>query len=385
MKVSLIVTDLSSNPIVRAYPIAKVLQRRFDVEVLGLCFGEGLFPAYKDELNYKAVAAHGLTNPLKAMSALYKLIDGDLVYAFKPHLTSFGIGLLAKKLHHKHLVLDIEDFEIAPFYKTTHHQLQIRKQFFLTEMLIRNWGNPLALRYQYLMDKLTRFADQITVVSTFLQGRYGGTRLPHGTDTSLFDPERYNRQQCREKLGIRSHQTVILFAGTPRPHKGLEILAESVNRLSQKHGILLMVVGGSKNSPEIERLTTKYSDSVFHIESQPHTQMPYFLSTSDLVVLPQKDDWVSRAQVPGKIFEAMSMGKPIVASRVSDLPEILEGCGIVFEPGNTSALTQILEDLSLNKVLREELGHKAREKCLKYYSWDEMEKILVDRVLTQWL
>ena len=55
MKVSILVHDLSDNCVVRTYPIAKVLRRFFDIEVIGPVFGKEVFPAYADEFSYKSL------------------------------------------------------------------------------------------------------------------------------------------------------------------------------------------------------------------------------------------------------------------------------------------------------------------------------------------
>ena len=49
MKVTVLVWNLSANSIVRAYPIAKVLQRQHEVEVVGPVFGSRVFEPYRDE------------------------------------------------------------------------------------------------------------------------------------------------------------------------------------------------------------------------------------------------------------------------------------------------------------------------------------------------
>ena len=388
MKISLIVLNLSSNPIVRAYPIAKVLQRHFEVEILGLYFSDALFPAYQYEFEYLAIPAHRFPNALKALNALYKFIDGDIVYAFKPRLTTFGVGLLAKSLKRTPLILDIEDFEIAPLFRATSaHRvgLRIRKQFLLEQMFLKEWRNPLALRYRYVMDKLTGFADCITVASSFLQKRYGGTKIIHGADTTFFDPVLYDGGAIRKRLGIAPGRTVILFTGTPRGHKGLTTLAEAISTMSIDYGLLLMIVGDDRESTTVKELRERYGDIVLHIESQPHELMPYFLSAADLIVLPQRDTFVSQAQIPGKLFEAMSMGKPIIASAVSDIPEILSDCGIVFAPGHVDELSRQIARLCQDPSLAMALGAKARQKCLNHYSWDALEDVLLNQVLARWL
>jgi len=54
-------------------------------------------------------------------------------------------------------------------------------------------------------------------------------------------------------------------------------------------------------------------------------------------------------------FDAMAMANPIVATEVSDLPQILDGCGIVLEPDSPEALAEAIETLVEDERLQSEL------------------------------
>ena len=109
---------------------------------------------------------------------------------------------------------------------------------------------------------------------------------------------------------------------------------------------------------------------------QPFSSIPEFLSMADMIVLPQQDNSSTVGQVPAKVFDAIAMGKPIIATRVSDLPKILDGCGLIIEPGDTNALSDSIRWVLENEAEAQILGNKAREKCVREDSWDAMEKVL---------
>lgn len=73
----------------------------------------------------------------------------------------------------------------------------------------------------------------------------------------------------------------------------------------------------------------------------------------------------------------MARAKPIIATNVSDLPEILDGCGWIIEPENSDKLAKTIEYVIDNPEEAEILGKKARNKCIENYSWDTMGKVLV--------
>jgi len=349
------------------YPIAKVLERHYQVEVLGPIFGDGIYEPYKDEFLYKPVKP--LKTWLPAMIPyilrLVKKIDGDVIYAFKPMPTSYGIGLLAKLSKKLPLVLDGEDWDASFF-----DQLSLKGKLYHT---LRTAYSINSGAYVGLMEHLTGFADQITVVSNFLQKRFGGIKLPHGADCSIFNPERFNREKLKEEWGIHDKK-VILFSGTAYPHKGIEELIHALELLNRS-GIQLSIVG--KRTEYLEGLMENGRPYIRYLGLLPHSNMPELLSLSDLVVLPQRDEPFAQAQVPGKIFEAMAMAKPIIATAVSDLSEILDGCGWVVEPENPEKLAEAIQYVFDHPEEAKEIGWKAREKCIEKYSWDAMEEILI--------
>ena len=157
MKVSILVSDLSENPIVRVYPIAKVLERNYSVELIGPVFGKGIFPAYADEFTFKTIQGCNYPGFFRQMLQVIKKIDGDVIYVFKPRPSSFFPGLLASWLQKKPLLVDIDDCELAPYHENPwidrpfsgdlfsgagKHQTTTNTQFWLTGLCVslpRSW------------------------------------------------------------------------------------------------------------------------------------------------------------------------------------------------------------------------------------------------------
>ena len=111
---------------------------------------------------------------------------------------------------------------------------------------------------------------------------------------------------------------------------------------------------------------------------QPFKDTPKFVAAADLVVLFQSASPAAQGQLPAKVFDAMSMAKPIIASSVSDLPVILEGCGEIVEPGDVDSLARAIAVLLDDPGRASELGRRARQKCLAEYSYDALGPKLRD-------
>ena len=100
-KITLIVHNLSTNPIVRAYPTAIALEKLgYKVEIAGFLIGKDrVYEPYANKYHYKTVyIGNGkIIDYLKGLPKLLKLIDGDIIYAFKPLMTSFFVALIKSR------------------------------------------------------------------------------------------------------------------------------------------------------------------------------------------------------------------------------------------------------------------------------------------------
>ena len=367
MRIAALMPNLATNHIVRVAPILKALQRNHDVELIGvLKQGEELFPPFAHEFDYRIVTWNGHGGFLGTLREVEGKIRGDLIYAFQAATFSVGAALLGRLRRRVPVIIDMADWEAWGMFR---HRSKTRHALHVCRHLVGpGWRAPGSLKYRYLIDKLCTRADAITVVSTALQKRFGGHLLRHGPDTTAFDPARFDRSTLRDKWGLPHDQHLILFAGTPSNWKGVDQLVAALDRLSTDRVRLVMA---GKPFP----LT---SDKMLHLGFVPHAAMPELLTLSDLVVLPQQNHPMAESQIPNKAFEAMAMAKPIVASAVGDMGEVLDGCGVVVEPEDVDGLARGIERVLADPAWGEELGRRAREKCVREYSWDAIERVLVD-------
>ena len=74
----------------------------------------------------------------------------------------------------------------------------------------------------------------------------------------------------------------------------------------------------------------------------------------------------------------MAMAKPIISTNVSDIPEILQDCGWIVETENPEQLAKTIKYVLDHPVEAKEKSKKARGKCVRAYSWDAVEKDLIN-------
>lgn len=379
MKISLLSADLSSNCLGRTYILARILQRRYRVEIVGPTFGDGLWNplAEEREITFKTVKIIGRFSPYRQLQQLTDQIEGDVLYANKPLLSSFGLALWRRGRGKKPLVLDIDDWELG-LARAGRRNLppRRRRKSCLTDLLFLYRAASI---YNCLLgERLIRRADAVTVSNHFLQRRFGGVLVPHARDTEALNPARFDAEKSRNEFGIPITSKVVLFFGTPRPHKGVEDLIRAFALLRDPR--LNLLVAGLDRSAYCRRIRQagreRLGDKFLTLNRLPFRSRGKILSLADLAVIPQRDDPAGRGQLPAKVFDAMAMAKPIIATRVSDLPEILRDCGRLVAPGEPPELARAIADVLSNPEEAEEMGARARQRCIEKYSYQAMEKVL---------
>jgi glycosyltransferase involved in cell wall biosynthesis len=363
VKISVLTPNLSNNCLGRAWLLAKILQRHYEVEIIGPMFGSSIWEPVQSEFPYVGVAGYSFPKFIPEIYKMLKKTKGDVIYASKPLFTSFTIGLMKKHIAKRTLVLDIDDWELPLCIDYVGKRCVLHPNSYWTTIL---------------NERLTCLADEVTVSNTFLQRKFGGKIVHHARDTDHLDPLKYDGVRLKERFGVTG-KMVITFLGSPRPHKGLEDLIKAVAMLKDKR-IILMVVG-PKEGPYYQNFRTMMEESllkerVLDLGIQPIRDVPKFLSFTDLVVIPQRNTPASIAQIPARVFDAMAMARPIIATKVSELPEILDNCGWVVDPENPGKLAQSIQYVFDHPAQAEEMGWKARQRCIEKYSWDAMEKVL---------
>ena len=196
--------------------------------------------------------------------------------------------------------------------------------------------------------------------------------IPAGVDLGLFRP--LSKEKARGSLGLGNVPTV-LFVGRADPIKGLEVLLQSIARIST-NGIRpqLVVVGGKPDEdPELIRLTGLAGDLgiggiVKFVGSLPQEDLPVYYSAADVCVLPSYYESFSLVTL-----EAMACGVPVVASKVGIAQTLIKDGlnGYLVPEHHPDPFAKRLETLLHDTVLRGNMGRSARS-SVEGLSWSSM-------------
>ena len=114
---------------------------------------------------------------------------------------------------------------------------------------------------------------------------------------------------------------------------------------------------------------------VFH-PAVPHQSLPGIYATADIGIFPSAADEAFGIT----IAEAMSCGKPVIASHIGGIPEVVgnEGnCGILVPPGSAVALARAIRKLVDSPQTRRQLGDASRIRIELLFTWEKAAQRLL--------
>jgi glycosyltransferase involved in cell wall biosynthesis len=166
-----------------------------------------------------------------------------------------------------------------------------------------------------------------------------------------------------------------MFPGAPRPYKGLEDVLIALDKINQPD-LKLVIVGGSPYDDYDEQLQQQWGRWIIKLPKYPADVMPDLIAAAHIVVVPQRDTLETRAQFPLKLTDGMAMAKPVLSTRVGDIPEILGDTGYLVEPACPEQIAEQIQLIFQDLESANQRGVKARERCVKHYSTEAMASTL---------
>lgn len=159
------------------------------------------------------------------------------------------------------------------------------------------------------------------------------TTILNGTDSGVFHPG--DRMEARRELGLAVEGELIVFVGSLLATKGLRELLEAFAELSTtRPAARVALVGqGPFRSPLMKR------ESVLMPGRQDASGVARWMRACDVFCLPSYSEGC-----PNVVAEALSCGRPVVATNVGGIPELVnQSCGILIPPGDFRVLCAALD------------------------------------------
>jgi len=194
--------------------------------------------------------------------------------------------------------------------------------------------------------------------------------IPMATDVVQYAP-REKSDSAMRRLDLEPDDLVLLFAGRFVWSKGIMHIIDAAALVARDIPELKVVFLGS--GPCLERMQQRIAErglqDIVRLPGQvPVNAMADLYSTADIVAVPSIATPESLEQFGAVVIEAMACAKPLVVSDCGAIPDVIGDAGIVVPQANYLALAEAVRSLASDAALRETLGKKARERCVRYFS-----------------
>ena len=186
----------------------------------------------------------------------------------------------------------------------------------------------------------------------------------------------------RLELGLNAEHFVVAGIGRLIPVKGFEYLVDAhAEALRANPALRLVLVGdGDERAALEERIRAlAVADSVVLVGAVRHEEIPAYLAAADVVAVPSVHFGGFVDGLPNVALEAMAAGKPLVASRVGGLPELVRDHenGLLVDEKSSHALAEAIVSLAGDSDLRRRLGATAQAEITSTRSWEAVAERFV--------
>lgn len=198
--------------------------------------------------------------------------------------------------------------------------------------------------------------------------------IPHGNYldyVGLVTPA----DSARARLNLPPEAKVLLFFGQIKAVKGLDLLLDAMGAVKDEHPDVLLVIAGKMwgqdfavYQAQIDRLGLA-GHCVSHIRYVADDEVAAYYAAADLVVLPYR-----RIYQSGVILMAMSYGKPVLASDLDGMKEVIEDqvTGYLFRCGDSDALAKRLNTVLADPGAMQRVGAEGLALMRSGYGWDHI-------------
>jgi len=225
--------------------------------------------------------------------------------------------------------------------------------------------------YNLITNKICRNAikstDQLITVSKCLENNVKKiaepkkiTTIYNGVDIKIFNKSSKYNKLLRKKLHIDNGSKIILFIGRIEINKGIIELISAFKKLNRFLKARLLIIGEKSNEKIVERtlIKNKSDKRIIILKRIENKMIPQYINMSSLLVLPSYHEGL-----PMVVCEAMSCGKPVIATKVGGILEVLKDNvnGLIVPAKDINALANAMEKIINNKALRIKMGKVARK------------------------
>ena len=230
----------------------------------------------------------------------------------------------------------------------------------------------LGIRYHFIRSEVAKFADKIIAISLDNAKRIN---LPNKTEIV------YNFTEIPERLEVSETIKSILYVGGPAKIKGIDVLIDAIPFIDKK--IKINLVGHYPNLKPLGFIKKIAYQILYPSAFKMRNKLESLILLPNVIFIGSVIDIKSELQkatilispftlphFSRPVIEAFAYGKPVVASNVLGMDEIVDDNlnGILFKNGDANELAKSINKLVFDEKKLIEMGENGRNKAIKFYS-----------------
>jgi glycosyltransferase involved in cell wall biosynthesis len=195
----------------------------------------------------------------------------------------------------------------------------------------------------------------------------------------------FNKKQCDQIPVAQRDAKLIVSVARLHPTKGFDVALDALQVVAKKHqGVRFAIVG---NGPLEKQLRNKVEQSrlgrnVMFLGTMANDNALRLVSKAAVFLLPSAvASNGDRDGIPTALIEAMYLRTPVVSTRISGIPELVDDGvnGFLAESRDVATIADRVTRLIESEALRDAMGQRAREKVERGFYEDDSASILVRR------
>jgi len=299
----------------------------------------------------------------------------DYVICESPPLFLGISAFLIHKFKSKNLIFNVSDL-----WPETAEKLGLVSNSFLLKL--SKWLE------EFMYKKSTFITGQTQGIVRNISSRFPNKKvfwIPNGIDMERFNPELIY-MDWRKDNNFEKSDFILLYAGIIGYAQGLDVILKAAEILKEHQNIKFVLLG---DGPEKNRLldlrNTLKLNNIFFIDVVEKSQMPGIINSIDASIIPLLKLDLFKGAIPSKIFENLSMKKPILLGVEGEAKELFidkGNCGLFFDPENFEDLSLKILQLYQNKHLSKEFSENGyrfvRENFTRDIITETFLKLLLD-------
>lgn len=278
-----------------------------------------------------------------------KNISFDLIHSHFLYPSGY-MGMKLKEKYDVPLILTVHGGDIydQPF--------QSQKKFFFAKHVLEEADHIITTskrNYNIITKEMGIKTNKVNIIG-------------NGFNEKLFYP--MSKYEVRKELKIEPDIKIILSIGNTVKIKGHKYLIEAIYKMITINKKLICLIIGNGDKTELNKLIKKLNleNHVKILDGQPHNELPIWINACDIFALPSLDEGF-----PTIVSEVLGCGKPVVATNVGNLPNIItKDLGILVKVKDSDDLASGITEA----LTKEWDNNKISEEAKKHYTWTAISK-----------